>query len=155
MQVGTNGKIVPRPRPLKTHGITERVRTGCGNLYVTVNWDDKDICEVFAQMGKTGGCAACQIESESRLISLALRSGIRVQSIVSQLAGIRCPSPIWHKGNQILSCPDAIAKVLASASGLEIEKANPAFMSCPECGSVLEPEGGCFLCRSCGFSKCD
>ena len=155
MQVGTNGKIAPRPRPLKTHGITERVRTGCGNLYVTVNWDDKDICEVFAQMGKTGGCAACQIEAESRLISLALRSGIRVQSIVTQLAGIRCPSPIWHKGSQILSCPDAIAKVLASASGLEIEKANPAFMSCPECGSVLEPEGGCFLCRSCGFSKCD
>ncbi|PXF54869.1 MAG: ribonucleotide-diphosphate reductase subunit alpha [Deltaproteobacteria bacterium] len=155
MQVGTNGKITPRPRPLKTHGITERVRTGCGNLYVTVNWDDKDICEVFAQMGKTGGCAACQIEAESRLISLALRSGIRVQSIVTQLAGIRCPSSIWHKGSQILSCPDAIAKVLASASGLEIEKANPAFMSCPECGAVLEPEGGCFLCRSCGFSKCD
>jgi ribonucleoside-diphosphate reductase alpha chain len=148
-------KITPRPRPLKTHGITERVRTGCGNLYVTVNWDDKDICEVFAQMGKTGGCAACQIEAESRLISLALRSGIRVQSIVSQLAGIRCPSPIWYEGVQILSCPDAIAKVLASASGVEIEKGNPAVMNCPECGAVLEPEGGCFLCRSCGFSKCD
>jgi ribonucleoside-diphosphate reductase alpha chain len=155
MQMGTNGKIAPRPRPLKTHGITERVRTGCGNLYVTVNWDDKDICEVFAQMGKAGGCAACQIEAESRLISLALRSGIRVQSIVSQLVGIRCPSPIWHEGGQILSCPDAIAKVLASASGVEIEKGNPAVMNCPECGAVLEPEGGCFLCRSCGFSKCD
>ncbi|MDL1959724.1 MAG: vitamin B12-dependent ribonucleotide reductase [Deltaproteobacteria bacterium] len=155
MQVGTNGKIAPRPRPLKTRGITERVRTGCGNLYVTVNWDDKDICEVFAQMGKAGGCAACQIEAESRLISLALRSGIRVQSIVSQLAGIRCPSPIWHEGGQILSCPDAIAKVLASASGIKIEKGNPAVMNCPECGAVLETEGGCFLCRSCGFSKCD
>jgi ribonucleoside-diphosphate reductase alpha chain len=155
MQVGTNGKIAPRPRPLKTRGITERVRTGCGNLYVTVNWDDKDICEVFAQMGKAGGCAACQIEAESRLISLALRSGIRVQSIVSQLAGIRCPSPIWHEGGQILSCPDAIVKVLASASGIKIEKGNPAVMNCPECGAVLETEGGCFLCRSCGFSKCD
>ena len=155
MQVGTNGKITPRSRPLKTRGITERVRTGCGNLYVTVNRDDKDICEVFAQMGKTGGCAACQIEAESRLISLALRSGIRVQSIVSQLAGIRCPSPIWYEGGQILSCPDAIAKVLGSVSGVEIEKRNPVIMNCPECGSVLEPEGGCFLCRSCGFSKCD
>jgi ribonucleoside-diphosphate reductase alpha chain len=155
MQADTNGKIAPRPRPIKTHGITERVRTGCGNLYVTVNWDDKDICEVFAQMGKAGGCAACQIEAESRLISLALRSGIRVQSIVTQLAGIRCPSPIWHEGGQILSCPDAIAKVLASASGVEIEKGNPAVMSCPECGAVLEPESGCFVCRSCGFSRCD
>jgi ribonucleoside-diphosphate reductase alpha chain len=155
VQVGTNGKIAPRPRPFKTQGITERVRTGCGNLYVTVNWDNKDICEVFAQMGKAGGCAACQIEAESRLISLALRSGIRVQSIVSQLVGIRCPSPIWHEGRQILSCPDAIAKVLASASGIEIEKGNPAVMNCPECGAVLESEGGCLFCRSCGFSKCD
>jgi ribonucleoside-diphosphate reductase alpha chain len=155
LQENTSGKIAPRPRPPKTHGITERVRTGCGNLYVTVNWDDKDICEVFAQMGKTGGCAACQIEAESRLISLALRSGIRVQSIVSQLAGIRCPSPIWHEGGQILSCPDAIAKVLASVSGVNIKKGGPVIMNCPECGAVLEPESGCFLCRSCGFSKCD
>nr|HDM99949.1 vitamin B12-dependent ribonucleotide reductase [Deltaproteobacteria bacterium] len=154
LQENTSGKIAPRPRPPKTHGITERVRTGCGNLYVTVNWDDKDICEVFAQMGKTGGCAACQIEAESRLISLALRSGIRVQSIVSQLAGIRCPSPIWHEGGQILSCPDAIAKVLASVSGVNIKKGGPVIMNCPECGAVLEPESGCFLCRSCGFSKC-
>lgn len=155
MQISPNGKIAPRPRPPKTCGITERVRTGCGNLYVTVNWDDKDICEVFAQMGKAGGCAACQIEATSRLISLALRSGIRVQSIVSQLAGIRCPSPIWHKGDQILSCPDAIAKVLASMSGAEIGKSNPGVMNCPECGAALETDGGCFVCRSCGFSKCD
>ena len=26
--------------------------------------------------------------------------------------------------------------------------------SCPECGSVVEHEGGCVICRNCGFSKC-
>ncbi len=154
-EVGPNGKIAPRPRPFRTRGITERVRTGCGNLYVTVNWDDKDICEVFAQMGKAGGCAACQMEAESRLISLALRSGIRVQSIVKQLAGIRCPSPTWQDGKQVLSCPDAMAKVLASVAQVEVRDQNPQVMTCPECGAVLEPEGGCLLCRSCGFSRCD
>ncbi len=150
-----NGKIAPRPRPVVTRGVTQRVRTGCGNLYVTVNWDDRDMCEVFAQMGKAGGCAACQMEAESRLISLALRSGIRVQAIVKQLAGIRCPSPSWQDGGQILSCPDAMAKVLAKAANVEIIKDDKQLRSCPECGAVLEPEGGCFVCRSCGFSKCD
>jgi len=152
---GPNGKIAPRPRPTLTRGVTQRVKTGCGNLYVTVNWDDRDMCEVFAQMGKAGGCAACQMEAESRLISLALRSGIRVQAIVKQLAGIRCPSPSWQEGGQILSCPDAMAKVLAKAANVEIIKDDKQYRSCPECGAVLEAEGGCFVCHSCGFSKCD
>ncbi len=153
--VGANGKIAPRPRPLITKGVTQRVRTGCGNLYVTVNWDDKDLCEVFAQMGKAGGCAACQIEAESRLVSLALRSGIRVEAIVKQLVGIRCPSPSWQDGEQILSCPDGMAKVLAAVSKIEAKEDEKTVMTCPDCGGVLEPEEGCLLCRSCGFSKCD
>ncbi|MGB9712160.1 MAG: vitamin B12-dependent ribonucleotide reductase [Dissulfurimicrobium hydrothermale] len=151
-------KIEPRPRPVRTTGITERVRTGCGNLYVTVNRDDKDICEVFAQMGKAGGCAACQMEAESRLISLALRSGVSVHAIIKQLIGIRCPSPIWQEGKQILSCPDAMAKVMKNIEGLadpDLAETAAAGRVCPECGGTLEPEEGCLLCQSCGFSRCD
>lgn len=149
-----NGKIAPRPRPLRTRGLTERVNTGCGHLYVTVNWDEQDFCEVFTQMGKAGGCAACQLEAESRLISLALRAGISPDAIVKQLAGIRCPQPTWQEGGQILSCPDAVAKVLKAAGNLDIESDQETIMTCPECGAALEPEEGCLLCRSCGFSKC-
>ncbi len=149
-----NGKIVPRPRPVRTTGVTERVRTGCGYLYVTVNRDDQDLCEVFAQMGKAGGCAACQIEAESRLISLALRSGISTQAIVKQLAGIRCPSPIWQEGQQILSCPDAMARVLASAAQVNVQQRVDDMKLCPECGATMEPESGCMVCKSCGFSRC-
>lgn len=149
-----NGKIVPRPRPVRTTGVTERVRTGCGYLYVTVNRDEYDLCEVFAQMGKAGGCAACQIEAESRLISLALRSGISTQAIVKQLAGIRCPSPIWQEGQQILSCPDAIARVLASAAQVNVQRKVDDMKLCPECGATMEPESGCMVCKSCGFSRC-
>ncbi len=150
----SNGKIAPRPRPRRTRGITERVRTGCGNLYVTINWDDDDFCEVFAQMGKAGGCAACQIEAETRLISLALRSGVSPKAIIKQLSGIRCPSPSWDEGEQVLSCPDGVAKVLAEAADIEIERQQPNVMNCPDCGATLDFEEGCALCRSCGYSKC-
>ncbi len=146
--------ILPRNRPVRTIGTTERINTGCGKLYVTINEDDEGICEVFAQMGKTGGCASSQTEAAGRLISLALRSGVEVDAILKQLSGIRCPSPIWQNGRMILSCPDAVAQVInnyVKAGGTEM----PAMMgACPDCGSALEHEGGCLVCRSCGFSKC-
>jgi len=148
--------VTPRPRPKVTRGFTRKIRTGCGNLYVTVNWDEKGLCEVFATMGKAGGCASCQIEATSRLISLALRSGVAPEAVIKQLSGIRCPAPTWEEGKPVLSCPDAIAKVLAEAINVEIRpEERPSFGPCPDCGGPLELESGCLLCRSCGYSKCD
>ncbi len=152
----TEGGVAPRPRPKITRGFTRKIRTGCGNLYVTVNWDEKGLCEVFATMGKAGGCASCQIEATSRLISLALRSGVKPEAIIKQLSGIRCPAPSWEEGKPILSCPDAVAKILAEALHIEIQPEEPpSFGPCPDCGGPLEAESGCLLCRSCGYSKCD
>lgn len=149
-------QVEPRPRPDRTIGSTEKINTGCGKLYVTVNRDDYGFCEVFAQMGKAGGCAASQIEATARLISLALRSGVKIESIIRQLMGIRCPSPIWQNGEQILSCTDAIAKVLNRVSGMQTEGATlfAEMGACPDCGAAVEHEGGCIVCRSCGFSRC-
>jgi len=108
----TEGKLVPRKRPKVTRGVTERVSTGCGYIYVTVNFDEQGIAEVFATLGKAGGCAAAQLEAISRLISIALRSGVDLDSIVRHLHGIRCPSIAWENGHAIISCADAIASVL-------------------------------------------
>ncbi|MBW2134749.1 MAG: vitamin B12-dependent ribonucleotide reductase [Deltaproteobacteria bacterium] len=146
--------IAPRPRPTRTMGVTQLINTGCGKLYVTVNRDEVGFCEVFAQMGKTGGCASSQIESTGRLISLALRSGVKVESIIKQISGIRCPNPIWQNGRQVLSCPDAIAQVLAAEAQVEITETEVTMGSCPDCGGAVEREGGCIVCRACGFSRC-
>lgn len=168
--------ITPRPRPEITMGLTERARTGCGNLYVTVNYDEQGICEVFTSTGKAGGCPS-QSEAVARLVSIALRSGISVEEIMNQMKGIRCPSTVRQAGLKCTSCPDAIAKVIKKVYELQKDAGHSSklpekvqevveekklsqgsneknFKYCPECGNPLEHEGGCVTCRNCGYSKC-
>ncbi len=163
--------ITPRPRPKVTHGMTREIRTGCGDLYVTINESgDGEPFEVFAQLGKSGGCAASQTEAIGRLASLALRSGIPWSLIVKQLKGISCDRP-WGLGKtKILSCADAVGKAIEmyikektdkDVESLEKKTIPVSFEekvigACPECGSSsIEHEGGCFVCKSCGYSECD
>lgn len=103
-----------RQRPKRVIGSTLLMHTGCGKMYVTINEDSEGIFEVFTQLGKCGGCTATQSEAIARLTSLALRAGVETSRIISQLKGIRCPSPTLTEGGAILSCPDAIAKALES-----------------------------------------
>ncbi len=158
--------IKPRPRPDMAKGQTMKIGTGCGNLYITINEDEYGPNEVFSQMGKTGGCAAAQSEAVSRLASLAFRAGVEPHEVMEQLGGIRCPLPAWGQGGMVLSCPDAISKVLKTYLGengtvngdaIEMEKSSKrgdVVGMCPDCGHVLEFIEGCAVCKSCGFSKC-
>jgi ribonucleoside-diphosphate reductase alpha chain len=171
-------KKSPRQRPSVTVGVTERIRTGEGYLYVTINEDEEGLCEVFTTIGKAGGNAAAQSEAISRLISLALRSGIDPREIIKQLKGISGPTPVWDNGIQIYSTPDAIGKVLERHLDKRDElrtrllPATPPAMTakptrnngndglpktqttCPECGANVEHVSGCAVCYNCGWSKC-
>lgn len=104
--------ITPRKRPKVTQGYSERMPTGCGNLYIQVNHDEQGLCEIFPTLGHTGGCACAQLEAIGRLVSVCLRCDVDVDVIVQQLNGIRCPSPAMDGENKVLSCADAISKVL-------------------------------------------
>jgi len=166
--------ITPRPRPQVTMGVTEKIKIGCGNLYVSVNADEQGICEVFTNTGRAGGCAS-QSEATARLISIALRSGLAVEAIIEQIRGIRCPACIRREGVNVTSCPDAISKVikkyidiaparLAEKSDMKISPINDitrkvqediaSDQTCPECGMPIIHESGCIVCIHCGYSKC-
>ncbi len=174
-------KVLPRKRPEVMEGKTYRMRTGYGNLYVTINNDEKgEPFEVFATIGKSGGFFQEQSEAMCRLTSLALRAGIPVPEVVKQLKGIRGPMPIFTEKGTVLSLPDAIGRMLEEHAtvmkevqevldrpekqkvlpfeGSEAEKMSLAelgFMpGCPECGFQLVVSEGCISCKSCGFNRC-
>jgi ribonucleoside-diphosphate reductase alpha chain len=154
-------KVTPKKRPDVIKGSTRLMKTGCGNLYVTINEDEKGhMFELFTSMGKAGGCAASQSEAIGRLVSLAFRTDIDPIEIVKQLKGISCHEPAWYSGGKILSCSDAIAKALEKyhvegnkGNGGE-QKMSMLMGACPECGGAIERESGCLVCHNCGFTKC-
>ena len=106
--------LAPRARPISVRGVTDLVRTGHGNMYVNITFDDTGKpFEVFTTLGKAGGCDSANLEAVSRLVSLALRSGIDPDEIVHHLRGITC-CPAWDGGTLMRSAPDAVAHVLTS-----------------------------------------
>ena len=174
-QTEAQEKKSARMRPTTTSGQTRRMRTGDGTLYITVNEDENGLCEVFTTIGKAGGTVAAQTEAISRLISLSLRSGVDPNSIISQLKGISGPNPTWEDGQLILSTPDAIGRALESfvdgeavpesgkkkaqfeiAEDTSTTPTNTQGMYCKECdGHGIVDEGGCLICKDCGWSKCE
>lgn len=183
-QVRRFNVLTPRERPPVTRGYTHKIKTGYGSLFVTINEDeDGRPFEVFTSIGKNGGFFAAKTEAISRLISLALRSGLPVEEVIDQLKGIRGPNPFWSEGNLVLSIPDAIAQLLErhvkrgqtklpfvtgnhkSELGEQItmvaveakERSIADYGTapiCPQCGNQVALEEGCLHCRNCGWSQC-
>jgi len=150
-----------KERPETLDGFTTRIKTGLGQLYVTVTEYGGQPFEVFATIGKSGRSTTAKTEAIGRLASLALRSGIRVEKIVNQLKGIGGEHPVFQEGGLVLSIPDAISRVLENrylkdgipgAEGKGVKSLLGE--TCPECGKTISFEEGCMTCHFCGFSKC-
>lgn len=111
-------------RPDQTEGVTTEIRTGCGSLFIT---DSKGggYKEVIVKLGKTGGCQAAMTEALGKLITHAMNAGVSRKKIIRALQGIQCPNPCVSSGVKTLSCPDAIAIVLARHGSKELEAVSP------------------------------
>ena len=150
-----------RERPETVEGFTTKIKTGFGNLYINVTEYQGRPFEVFPIIGKSGKSTTAKTEAIGRLVSLALRSGVRVDDIIAQLEGIGGEHPVFQKDGLVLSIPDAIAKVLEArypkGDGKKVLRKQESLKKevCPECGEPINYEEGCMTCHFCGYTKCN
>ena len=165
-------------------GSTYVKEVACGHLYITINRDENDnLVEVFIDPGKSGGCVA-NAECLGRYASACMRAGMTIDSIVDVTKGVKCSACSQAKGSKVkhidgLSCGDVVARTIQEEYnrykhnqpkktvsnkakditfhqyGLDFASHGPAKNVCPECGVEMNAEGGCVICKNCGYSKCD
>lgn len=157
-------------------GYKRKLNTGCGSIHFEVYSDEAtgEPQETFINIGSSGGCER-NYQFISRLISLALRAGVPIEAIIDQAMSIRPCSSYTNrtklKGDTSkgTSCPSAIGYALKDLyekmqdtcnyeepEDQEVAKSvKNNKIKCPECGEALSFEGGCNICKSCGWSKCD
>ena len=147
-----------RPRTLS--GVTKKLQTGHGPLYVTMNDDEFGPRECFIVIGKPGGTASAFSDALGRMISLAEKHGASPAEVVHQLRGIQDGHPAGVGPNAVLSVPDGVARSMAEHYLVEEQgylaeaRELPIIGACPDCGSGLANQEGCVVCHSCGYSKC-
>jgi len=147
-------KRLPQERPDTLSSVTDKIKTGFGNLYVTITFFNQKPFEVFTSIGKSGYSTMADAEAIGRLVSLSLRSGVDPLEVVTQLKGIGGSDPIFTEGGLVTSIPDAIAKVLERHFGAGKNSARDPYQSaCRQCGATL-PDDKCPTCPNCGWSKC-
>ena len=132
-----------KPRPDQLHGVTQRIETGYGKLYVTINEDPNtgEPFELFANTGHSGGFTNSFTDALAKTISVALRSGVEPYEIVDKLQGIRSPKVAWDKGEQINSIPDAFGTALRRYLDDEIDKAYPQQRTLEETADEVDEDG--------------
>ncbi|MEM3190804.1 MAG: adenosylcobalamin-dependent ribonucleoside-diphosphate reductase [Candidatus Parvarchaeota archaeon] len=166
-RLGGSGKL---SRPYLLRGTTMKFPVSDGSLYITINKDDGHVEEVFISLGRSGEAEKAYTEAIGRLISIYLQEGGDVDRIIKTLKGIKGGSSIWFNGMQIFSVPDAVSKALEmEEKGINIASMrslhsvissepdkNEGFSVCPSCGqNTLVFENGCYICKSCGYTKCE
>ena len=166
--------------PVMARGVRIKKKCDVGSIYASVFYEAGDgPVEVFVTLGKSGGYLAAAAEVTGRLSSLALKYGASLEEISEELVGISCGYKVGMGNGAVLSMFDAVGKVLIEVSkgeqlkmfdGEKISinsqaidelrneqnKVESKFNACPDCGSPLIAEEGCFKCTNvfCGYSKC-
>jgi ribonucleoside-diphosphate reductase alpha chain len=149
-----DAKLHPKDRPISLPSVTDKIKTGFGNLYVTISFFNQKPFEVFTSIGKSGYTTMADAEALGRLTSMALRSGVDVKEVISQLKGIGGSEPIFTDGGLVQSIPDAIAKILERHLGTVQGNSKDIYQTiCKICGATL-PDEKCPVCPNCGWNRC-
>ena len=160
------------------------ITIGCGRLKVMIGYSPKEeaIQDIYVIRSGQGGCEK-NIQAVAIYMSGMLRLGgnlFMMERAIDGLSGCTSFALAKGKGQEITkgnTCPSAILfllKEFEKEMGLkDYEKAQEKKalqeklleerdkvweenkVLCPECGEELEISGGCYSCRSCGFSKCE
>lgn len=164
-------KTTREDRPMRTTGFTEKVDTGLGKLYLTINHNgvtDLPI-ETFARIAKSSIDIESLCDAIARLISISLQNGVSVKQISSQLKGIKGDRTFFHDKQSFSSIPDFIGTRLEGYSAIKERgtyapviqtqadvphKLSTLQPKCPECGSIMIKREGCESCQSCSYSRC-
>jgi ribonucleoside-diphosphate reductase alpha chain len=147
-------RLHPKERPSSLPSVTDKIKTGFGNLYLTISYYNQKPFEVFTSIGKSGYTTMADAEALGRLISLALRSGVDAKEVISQLKGIGGAEPIFTEGGLVQSIPDAIAKILERHLGQVQGNSKDIYQTiCRICGATL-PDEKCPVCPNCGWNRC-
>lgn len=183
-EVKENGVLpqtpVKKKTPIMARGVRLKKKCDVGSVYTSIFYEQGDgPVEVFITLGKSGGFTAGAAEATGRLASLALKYGATLDEIADNLVGISCGQKFGLGNGTVLSMFDAVGKSLfeisrgeqlnmfacektsldtASIDEIRVKQADleSKVMSCPDCGSPLRAEEGCFKCTNefCGYSKC-
>lgn len=171
------GEVIPASENLI--GLKRTLMTGCGSLHLVAFFDEctGELRETYLAKGSTGGCNNF-MTGLSRMISLSARAGVDIETIVDQLNSCgACPSyaarsATKHDTSPGSCCPVAVGNALmkmyreaqGKVSGEKLQEIAPKSHDasdkktkgvCPVCGAALTHEGGCDICKNCGYSKCD
>lgn len=149
-------------------GMKRKLMTGCGSLHCSAFFDaeTKELRETYLSKGSSGGCNNFMI-GLSRMISLSARAGVKLDDIIDQLnsCGV-CPSYAVRKATKGDTspgscCPIAVGKALKEMYNELLGKTtvnkpiNVNAPKCPKCGAEIIHEGGCNICKNCGWTKCE
>ncbi len=166
--------------PVMARGVRLKKKCDLGSVFTSIFYEAGDgPVEVFVTLGKSGGFTAGAAEVTGRLASLSLKYGASLDEIADQIVGISCGQKIGLGNGTVLSMFDAVGKsLLEIARGEQLDmfscekssidtvaledlrtkqaEIESKTISCPDCGSPLRAEEGCFKCTNefCGYSKC-
>lgn len=175
------GRGVMADIPDDTFYIPKDIYHGCGKAKVMIGFSPSEnrCTDVYYINKGKGGCTK-NTQGEAILISQILRTGGNLEDIKKSFAGIDpCSSCTISrmKGKRVdgINCPNILLNLVIDTeeeykkkpldnveiriADVKIETSNVDASYdntiCPDCGSKLEMSGGCYTCRSCGYSKCN